>query len=561
MAVIKRINNIPVCDIELRDKIAALKDLLDNKADANHEHEEYITKDELVEYATKTYVNNKFNEIDDLINNIDLSIYVTKQELENKKYLTSIPNEYITKSELDAMGFITKDSGTNSLATITYIDDKIAELKQYIDDTFALKSDADSLKAWAERLRSEIDNLYTGYEELKQRVDDLQNKPDETITSLTCDNTMNLTLEAIFKTGSINEVKEGYYVPYTGGYIWSDCFTYGCIPLSEIPEKAFVSLTSSSLEIVDVVFASSTTLGEGDWISEIYMNNVSGTVSANDIESAKQKGATGMYMRCVSSDIPDDMIISYEIKTNNEEKDANVVVVPNDYINDITWTIDKENIVSVYKNNNRYYIKALAKGTCRVTFYCGTATTSCDVTVVSASVPCTSLTCNRNMTLDIGNNANLNVNIQPSNTTDSLYWDISDTSALDVYKSSGGYWVHAVKSGSYTVTFYCGSCTSTCNVTVNEEFVKIPCQYITVSPSSATLSVGESISITGSAYPSDTTDYMMVSSSDVSVISIGSGSAGTETTKTVNPTAKGVGTASIIFNCNGVTGSCSITVK
>ena len=89
-----------------------------------------------------------------------------------------------------------------------------------------------------------------------------------------------------------------------------------------------------------------------------------------------------MYMRCVSSDIPDDMIISYKIKTNNEEKDANIVVVPNDYINDVTWTIDKENIVSVYKNNNRYYIKALAKGTCRVTFYCSTAITSCDVTVV-----------------------------------------------------------------------------------------------------------------------------------------------------------------------------------
>ena len=66
------------------------------------------------------------------------------------------------------------------------------------------------------------------------------------------------------------------------------------------------------------------------------------------------------------------------------------------------------------------------------------------------------------MTLEVGNDANLNVNIQPSDTTDSLYWDISDSSALSVYKSSGGYWVHAVKAGSYTVTLYCGdkSCTS-----------------------------------------------------------------------------------------------------
>lgn len=175
MAVIKRINNIPVCDKEMRDKLAKLESDLNNKANKNHTHDEYITKKELEEnYVTKTYVNNKFNEIDNLIDDIDLSIYVTKQELENKKYLTSIPNEYITKSELDAKGFITEDSDTSSLATITYVNNKIAELKQYIDNTFALKSDADSLKAWAERLRSEVDNLYTEYEELKQRVNNLK---------------------------------------------------------------------------------------------------------------------------------------------------------------------------------------------------------------------------------------------------------------------------------------------------------------------------------------------------------------------------------------------------
>lgn len=165
------------------------------------------------------------------------------------------------------------------------------------------------------------------------------------------------------------------------------------------------------------------------------------------------------------------------------------------------------------------------------------------------------------MTLREGQDANLNVYIEPSNCTESVWWEVSDSSALSIYKSSGGYWVHAVKAGTYTVTLHCGDQTAGCYVTIEAEFISIPCQYITVSPSSATLSVGQSISITGTAYPSDTTDYMMVYSSDVSIISIGSGSAGTETTKTVTPTAKSVGTASIIFNCNGVTGTCSITVK
>lgn len=87
---------------------------------------------------------------------------------------------------------------------------------------------------------------------------------------------------------------------------------------------------------------------------------------------------------------------------------------------------------------------------------------------VSVTALCTSLTCNSTMTLGVGNDANLNVVVQPSNTTDSIYWEVSDASALSVYKSSGGsgYWVHAVKSGNYTVTLYCGYETAQCNVTI-----------------------------------------------------------------------------------------------
>lgn len=40
--------------------------------------------------------------------NIDLSEYITKTELDNKGYLTSIPSEYITDSELEGKGYITE---------------------------------------------------------------------------------------------------------------------------------------------------------------------------------------------------------------------------------------------------------------------------------------------------------------------------------------------------------------------------------------------------------------------------------------------------------------------
>jgi hypothetical protein len=57
---------------------------------------------------------------------------------------------------------------------------------------------------------------------------------------------------------------------------------------------------------------------------------------------------------------------------------------------------------------------------------------------VHVTAPCTSLTCNGAMTIGVGADANLNVNVQPSNCTESVYWDVSDSSALSVYKSSGG---------------------------------------------------------------------------------------------------------------------------
>lgn len=80
--------------------------------------------------------------------------------------------------------------------------------------------------------------------------------------------------------------------------------------------------------------------------------------------------------------------------------------------------------------------------------------------------PCTSITCNSSMTLGVGNDANLNVVVEPTNCTDSVYWDVSDSSAISVYESSGGYWVHAVKAGSYTVTLYCGDNSCTSSITI-----------------------------------------------------------------------------------------------
>ena len=51
--------------------------------------------------------------------NVDLSEYVTKEELNNKGYLTSVPSEYITESELNAKGYLTEHQNISHLATKT----------------------------------------------------------------------------------------------------------------------------------------------------------------------------------------------------------------------------------------------------------------------------------------------------------------------------------------------------------------------------------------------------------------------------------------------------------
>ena len=55
--------------------------------------------------------------IDEKILGIDHTEYVTEEELEGKGYLTSIPEEYITEEELGAKGYLTEHQDISNLAT------------------------------------------------------------------------------------------------------------------------------------------------------------------------------------------------------------------------------------------------------------------------------------------------------------------------------------------------------------------------------------------------------------------------------------------------------------
>lgn len=93
----------------------------------------YVTKDEIkgfvseipAEYITESELDAKGF----LTQHQDLSHLATKEELpDTSKFITSIPSEYITESELASKGYLTEHQSLAGYATQTYVDEAIADI-------------------------------------------------------------------------------------------------------------------------------------------------------------------------------------------------------------------------------------------------------------------------------------------------------------------------------------------------------------------------------------------------------------------------------------------------
>ena len=148
------------------DNLATKEELtngLATKADVSHTHDEYLTSQDLSDYALKT--------------EIPTVPTKTSQLTNDSGFINSIPNEYITESELDAKGYLTEHqdisgkaniSDLSAVATSGNYNDLINKPtiptvdvdKNYVDTQLATKANVDDIPNLSD-YQTKTDNTLT----------------------------------------------------------------------------------------------------------------------------------------------------------------------------------------------------------------------------------------------------------------------------------------------------------------------------------------------------------------------------------------------------------------
>ena len=125
--------------------------------------------DENGDYIKTTWISgdiitdSKLNKIEDAlyeINNdeVDLSGYATKEHT-HTGYLTTVPSEYITETELNSKGYLTEHQSLKGYATETYVTNKIAEAQL---DGGDIDLSSYATKTYVDNMLGDIESLLGG---------------------------------------------------------------------------------------------------------------------------------------------------------------------------------------------------------------------------------------------------------------------------------------------------------------------------------------------------------------------------------------------------------------
>lgn len=189
------------------------KNLSDLAEDENHR---LVTDAEKQKWDAKSDFSGSYNDLSDKPTGVSSfendAGYVTDSELDDKGYLTEIPEEYVTNSELDAKGYLTEHQDLSAyalktdvpsvegLATETYVDEAV----KAVDVSEQLKEYAKSADVYT---KSEVDTAISNVEVdlsgyyTKTEVDEKDNTLSSSIsTNVSSITSLNKTVEEINQT-------------------------------------------------------------------------------------------------------------------------------------------------------------------------------------------------------------------------------------------------------------------------------------------------------------------------------------------------------------------------
>lgn len=167
----------------------------------------------------------------------------------------------------------------------------------------------------------------------------------------------------------------------------------------------------------------------------------------------------------------------------------------------------------------------------------------------SSTVAVTGVTLNKSsLSMTVGKTETLTATVTPTNATNkTVNWTSSDATVASVSNGT----ITAKKAGSVTIvaTTADGGKVAYCTVSVTDASVAVT--SVTLNKTTASLNVGETVSLTPTVAPANATDKAVSwSSSNTSVATVSNGTV----------TAKVAGTATITATAGGKTATCIITV-
>ena len=220
----------------------------------------------------------------------------------------------------------------------------------------------------------------------------------------------------------------------------------------------------------------------------------------------------------------------------------------------VTWTSADESIATVDANGK---VTGVKEGTVTITASVRDLTATCEVTVKEIHATGVTFTVNGEPVESIRIRRSESVTVtavtEPATITDPMSWTSGDTSIVVAVRNfNHPEQVNAAtqqsgSAGTTTLTFTAGDFTAELPV----EVYLVPAESVTLSETELNLNYGDSVRLTATVEPSNTTDRGVWSSSDTNVVTV----ANNGTVNVVNG-----GTATITYTIGDVSAECAVTV-